>query len=273
MSIVHNIISKRPLDISRVNIFASTIDGIKYEERGEKTFYYWINGKSTRGFEITLEQEAVEVRNMVLSNRYDYELTNKIVAEIIALTDGRILNEEEQETVLPIWDNNKIAETEIHDCEITLSLSKEHKVSICGPIRNVHFGKRMYKKFKSLKGEHLKDKMFDLILYVNYQIPNFESGNIMMVGKPNSNEDPKKMKVLSCGSNYIIDKYDYILLYVSEGQNPIIITNDILNSILPHSWELVDDYTVVAPMIEQNEWDKLLVKARKHDLWKNFINN
>ena len=87
MSVIHNIISKRPLDISRLDKFVATIDGATYEDRGEGVFYFWIDGKSTRGFDITLEEGYIEVRNTVLSNRHDYELTNKIVAEIVVLTD------------------------------------------------------------------------------------------------------------------------------------------------------------------------------------------
>ena len=159
MSIVHNIISKRPLDISRLNTFASRIEGAICENRGEGTYYYWIDGKSTRGLNITLKQDLIEIRNMVLSNRYDYELTNEIVTEILSMTEGVILNEDEEvEINNPIFVNNKISENEIHDCEVIQILSKEHDVAIDGPIRKVHFGKRMFKNFKSLQGEQLKKK-------------------------------------------------------------------------------------------------------------------
>jgi hypothetical protein len=271
MCIIHSIIGKRTLDVSKLNVFVSTIDGATYQDRGEGVFYYWMDGKSTRGLNITLEKDCIEVRNMVLSNRYDYELTNKVIEEILTLTGGTILDEgEEQITDFPIWDNEKIAETEIRDSEVILTLSKEHEVSIDGPIRKVHFGKRLHKNFEPLKGEQLKNKMFDLVLYVNYQIPNFEKGNIMRVG--NSKDDQKTMKVLASDTNYIIDKYDYILLFVSEGQQPIMITNEILNTMLPSNWKLVDEYTVVAPITNEKEWDKLLTNAKKHDLFENFMN-
>jgi len=270
MSIIHNIISKKPIEISKLNTLVSDIDGAMCENRGEGTCYFWIDGKSTRGFEITLEQDSIEVRNMILSNRYDYELTNKIIAKILSLTDGIIINEDEEErTNHPVFDNDKITQTEIKDCELVCTLSKEHHVSINGPIRNVHFGKRMYKEFESLEGEQLKNKMFDLILTVNYQIPNFERGNILQVG--DSKDNQKIMKVLSNDTDYILDKYDYILLYVPD--RPIMITNDILNTMLPSNWTLMDEYTVIAPVTDQSEWEKLLANAKKHDLWESFNNN
>jgi hypothetical protein len=272
MSVIHNIINKRPLDIARLNKFVSTIDDATYEERGEGTFYYWIDGKSTRGFDITLEKGFIEVRNTILSNKQDYDLTNRIVEEILSLTDGIVLNEdEEQVTNLPIFDNDRITETEIRDCELIQILSREkEEIAIFGPIRKVYFGKRLHEQFKELKGEQLKDKMFDLILTVNYQIPNFDYGNIMQVG--NSEDDKKIMKLLTNETDCIIDKYDYILLHTADEQ-PIMITNDILNTMLPSNWKLVDEYTVVAPITDSNEWNNLLTNAKKFDLWNEFTNN
>ena len=273
MSIVHNIIGKRPIDMSRIDTFVSNIDGAICENRGEKTYHFWIDGKSTRGFEITLERDSIEVRNLVLSNRYDYELTNKIVTKILSLIDGIILNEEDEECVrYPIFDNDKITETEIQDCECVYILSKEHDVAICGPIRDVHFGKRMYKEFESLKGEQLRNKIFNLILTVNYKLPLFEPSGIMRVSSPENEE--KIMKFLSEETDYILGKYDYILLHnIENSEKPIMITNEILNKILPPNWTLIDEYTIVAPSINQNEWKKLLTNAKKYDLWESFMEN
>lgn len=269
MSVIHNIINKKPLDILILDKLVSTIEGAKFEDRGGGVFYFWIDGKSTRGLDITIEQGYIEVRNTVLSNRHDYDLSNKIVAQILTLTDGIILDEdEEQISNLPIFDNYKIAKLEINDSETIQVLSKEHEdIAIFGPIRKVHFGKRLYEQFKGLKGEQLKDKMFELILTVNYRIPNFEYGNIMQVG--NSEEDKKIMKLLTNETDCIIDKYDYILLKSSEEQ-PIIITNEILNSMLPSNWQLVDEFTIVAPITDKGQWNRLLINAKKFDLWNEF---
>jgi len=86
MSIINNIIGRQPLDITKLNSFVSSIDGVKYKNRGEGTFHYWIDGKSTRGVDITPEKKRIEVRNTILSNKHDYELTNKVVQMILSLT-------------------------------------------------------------------------------------------------------------------------------------------------------------------------------------------
>ena len=172
MSVIHNIINKRPLDISRLDKIVSTIDNARYEDRGKGVFYFWIDGKSTRGFDITLEQGYIEVRNTVLSNKHDYNLTNKIVEEVVTLTDGIIINEDEEQVYQqPIFDNARITQTEIRDCEIIQTLSREkEEITIFGPNRKVYFGKGLYEQFKNLNGVELKDKIFEIILTVNYKL-------------------------------------------------------------------------------------------------------
>lgn len=274
MSVIHNIVYKKQLDVSKLDKFVSTIDGATYENRGEDVLYFWIAGKSTRGFDITFEQGYIEVRNTILSNKHDYDLTNKIVAEILSLTDGIVIDEdEEQISNFPLFDNDRIAEMEIHDCKTIQLLSKEHEdIAIYGPIRIVHFGKRLHQQFHELNEEQLKDKMFNLILDVNYKLPNFEYGNIMQIG--DTDEDKKTLKLLTNKADYIIDKYDYILINKGEDeQPPIMITNAILNTMLPSNWTLVDEFTVVAPMTTENEWNKLLTTAEKYDLTEEFFND
>ena len=273
MSVIHNIIYERPLDVSKLDKFITTINGATCEKRGEDVLYFWVDGKSTRGFDITFEQGYIEVRNTILSNKYDYELTNKIVEEILSLTDGVIFDEdEEQVTIFPLFDRDRIAEMEIYDCKSIQLLSKEHEdIAIYGPHRIVHFGQRLHQQFIELNDEQLKDKMFDTILNVNYQLPEFEYGTIIQIG--DTHEKKKTMKLLTNLTDCIIGKYDYILLSRDGDEQPsIMITNAILNTMLPSSWKLVDEFTIVAPMLDKNGWVKLLTMAEQHDLTEEFLN-
>jgi len=269
MSEVHNIFGKRPLELANLKTFALSIEGIRCEDRGENTLYFWDDGKSTRGFDISLEEDYIEVRNTVLSNRFDYELTNKIVTEILALTDGIIFNDEDVEvTKSSIFDNNTIIKKESGDCEMVRILSKEHEISIFGPVREVYFGKRLFEALSSLDGKELKKIMFDLILTVNFRLPDYDSPNIMLVSSSENDEEHKKMIVLSNKTDYILGKYDNIFLYMDDG--PIMITNEILNNFLPLNWTLVDEYTIIAPIIDHDEWEKLLANAKEFDLWSHY---
>ncbi len=206
------------------------------------------------------------------------------------MTDGIVIDEDEEQILnFPLFDKNRITGMEINDCKTIQILSNVHEdIAIYGPVRIVHFGKRLHEQFKELKEEQLKelkeeqlkelkeeqlkDKMFDIILNVNYKLPNFEYGNVMQIGY--TDEDKKTLKLLTNKTDYIIDKYDYILIdRDGEEQPPIMITNAILNTMLPSNWTLVDEFTVVAPMTDKNEWNKLLIEAEKHDLTDEFFNN
>jgi len=267
MSVLHKILGKRPLELANLRTFALNIEGIRCVDRGEKTLYFWDDGKSVRGFDISHEENYIEVRNTVLSNRFDYELTNKIVTEILTLTDGIVFNEEDVEVKKsPLFDNDTIIEKEIRDCEMVRMLSKEYETTILGPIRKVYFGERMYKELISLNGKDLRNTMFDLVLTVNYRLPDYDSPNIMLVNNRENDEGQKKMIVLSNEVNCIFGRHDNILLYTED--NPIMITNEILNTMLPLDWTLVDEYTIIAPMIGQKEWEKFLANAKKFDLFE-----
>lgn len=271
MSIIHNIIPKMPLDISRLNKFVSTIDNAASEKRGEGTHYYWIDGRSTRGFDITIEDGSIEIRNTILSNKTDYELTNRIAAEILSLTNGIIINEEDEKVSLPIFDPDRILELEINDCKMIQMFARDQgPITIFGPVREVHLGSRLFEEFGHVQGEKLRDKIFDVILTVNYRIPNFEYGNIMEV--MNEAEEKKIMKLITNNFDTIIDKYDYILLHRGD-KKPIMITNSILNTMLPSNWYLVDEFTVVAPVANGDEWNHLLEKANKFDMWDEYNSN
>lgn len=272
MSIIHTILPKQALNISQLNQFVTTIDDAVYEDRGNGIYYYWIAGKSTRGFDITLEQDSIEVRNTVLSNHEDYELTNKIVAEILRLTDGILLDEdEEQVTSLPLFSEKAINELELSDCGTILTLAKENgDIAIYGPMRKVHFGKRLHSLLEMVNKEVIRRMMFNTILKVNYEIPNFEYGNVMRIG--NTEEDKKILKLLTNTVDCLIDKYDYILFEMPNG-NPIMITNAVLNTMLPSNWVLVDEFTIVAPITSQAEWNTLVANAKKQDCYNDFVNN
>ena len=260
MSIVHNIITKSHFNFNDLNRVLLSHSEIKFENRGENIFYYWINKKSTRGVNLSINEDSIEIKNTVLSNKHDYQLTNLLVSKILPLTNGTLINENEEQILsFPLFNDDKIAEIEIQDCKMIYYFTKDNNITIYGPIRKVHFGKRLHEQFKKLNEEQLKNKMLDLIIEVNYRIPDYDYGDIMKMKK--SKKDTMILKLLTNRVNCIIDSYDFILLNTSK-EEPIVITNDILNAILPSKWELIDEYTIVAPILEQREWAELLDNAK-----------
>lgn len=270
MSIYHYIIPRNEFSFETLNKKISQTENTVYEERGNKCYYYWIKNKSTRGVDVTIVENKIEIRNTVLSNSFDYELTNILIEKILEIADGTITNDEE-ETIktFPIFNKNRITKIEINDCKIISLLSSTNKdIAIYGPIRKVHFGIATAKQLEQFKDIALRDKMFEIIKYVNYSIPNYEYGTIMEVG---SEENKKIIKLLTNEVNCIIDKYDYILLQNDNPEvMPIFITNEILNSMLPSNWNLIDEFTIVAPIISYEEWQDLKLKAQLVDQFDKF---
>ena len=272
MSKNHYIIPEIKFNFSKLNEAIENTENIKFEQRGEKTYYYWINFKSIRGVDVSIEDNFIEIRNTILSNQTDYSLTRILVENIIELTNGKLLDEEENEIeIKSLFKNEEIKKFELEDCKHILMFSEIHEdIAIFGPIRQIHFGNRIHEKLKKLNDEDLKCEMFKIALNVQYNIPNYEFGNIMEVG--NNEDDKKKMKLLTGKYDCLIDKYDYILIN-QDDEKPIMITNAILNTILPNSWELVDEFTIIAPTLNETEWLKLVENSKKYDEFENFTNN
>ncbi|MDY6802053.1 MAG: hypothetical protein SVU94_12640 [Bacteroidota bacterium] len=266
MSLVHHIIPKQQPDMKQLNQCVLAMEGAKYEGRGEGTLYYWIDGKSTRGMDITMHDESIEIRNTVLSNHSDYQLTNNIVEELLDQTQGVLLNEDREEVEKqPLLGDQDITVKTLADCEMIQTLSQQHEdIAILGPKRKVHFGKRTHERFKSFKGETLKEKIFALMLKVNYEIPDYDYGQVVQAEDPSG--EKKILQILTNKTNCIVDKYDYILLYTGT-ENPIMITNQLLNTMLPSNWELVDEFTIIAPVTSREEWNKLLRKTEPYNLF------
>lgn len=272
MSVLHYTITKQPLNAPTLNQFiSSTIKDVVIEKRSENVYYYWIKNKSTRGFDITIENNSIEVRNTMLSNYYDYKLTNRVVSKMVEMTQAIVLDEEEEQVnASPLFSQEQIVQMQIDDCKTLQNLSAFAKdLAIYSPVRKVYFGQKTHHQFQSLNEKEVQEKIFSTILKVNYQIPNFEYGNILEMR--NEAEEQKILKLLTNKSNYIIAKYDYILLH-TENQNPIVIDNDILNSILPPQWQLVDEFNIVAPILPNKEWIKLQQRASPYDLWNELMN-
>ena len=70
MSILHYIEIETALDIDLLNEKITRLENAIFVQKSEDLFYYWIDNKSTKGIDLTIENEGlIEVRNTTLSNR------------------------------------------------------------------------------------------------------------------------------------------------------------------------------------------------------------
>lgn len=270
MSILHFVHAKKKIQtILIVHQLGIIENKLKAVDNDNDAYYLYTHGESARGIDISVENNVLEIRTTTLSNRADYNLANAVAKITLDLFGGKIYSEDD--TLLEttkLFDNETIEALQIKDAEILKIMCKNEKnITIFCPLRLVHFGKRLYKKLERLEGGYLYNEIYKIMYNVQYELPDYEGGSILRVG---DGENAKLMKVLSNKVDYIVNEYDYILLSTDDEEKPLMIDSEILCSILPASWKLVDEKTLVAPIIEEAEWLNLIEKASPLNLYDSY---
>ncbi|MCD6063038.1 MAG: hypothetical protein K0R82_949 [Flavipsychrobacter sp.] len=270
MSLVHKITVAEQISLAQLNAAIAESDNITFQYRGDATCYYWVPGKSARGMDITFNLLHIEVRNTVLSNADDYRLANRLVEKIMALTACSITDEDDEPVELPLFDERAIEGRQEADCELLAMLldASTEDIAVNGPVRNVYFGRRVHAAIRDYTPRQLKDKVFGMINKVQWELPAFGYDEVMEI--ENGDGNPLLMKVLEPGTGCLIDRYDYLLLDREPGR-PLLITNEVLNSMLPATWELVDEFTIIAPVLSSDEWAALVERAAPYDMFDSFL--
>lgn len=255
---------------------AEEIEHVEYQKRTDNLCYLWFTEASTRGVDISIEEnELIEIRNTVMSNDADYNLTNIVAEAICVVYDGTLLtidddyeytdNELDDDVLklmakeLPVYTDEQI-EKAIHDDTKTLRViitQLKDPITVFGPIRKTHFGVEFMSSFEDKSTEELTTIMHNYIQKVNYSLPNYNYGNVLATGE---GENQKTLKLITNEVDCMIDKYDYILFQIDE-ETIYAITNNDLNTILPKQWNRVDEYTIVASKLNKVEWKNLLQRV------------
>jgi hypothetical protein len=284
MSVLHYIKTKEPINFVLLQkIIERTLADVLYEQRSEKLCYFWIDGASTRGVDVSLERENwVEIRNTSFSNHADYKLTNELVSSICNLYKGEIYKENDDydededhseeyiKTQQPIFSQDKWQDNLVQDAStMRIMIGQLHQtMTLFGPVRKTHFGINFINSFQEKTDQELAEIMENYCLNVNYNLPEYDYGNVMEAGE---GDEAKIVKLITNEVNCIIDKYDYLLFSKSENQI-IAVTNDDLNNILPKSWQRVDEYTIVAPILADSDFQNLITKAEKYNKIEELVN-
>ncbi len=275
MSIVHYIETNEVLDFRLLQrIIERSLPDVAYEQRAENLCYFWIDGQSTRGVDVSLEEDRlVEIRNTGLSNTADYTLTNQIAESICNLYQGKLMVENEDydednpdnepaffSKERPIYSKEEMLQIQEDDSISiqTLVLQLQEDITVFGPIHRVNIGKNTLSKIATESDDVLTHSLIKLIKHINYDLPDYEYGNVLEITKE---DQVLTLKLITNETPCIIDKYDYILFQISE-EELIAITNDDLIKVMPKIWDLVDEYTIVAPILSDAEFDTLKNKAK-----------
>jgi hypothetical protein len=267
VSVIHNIIPKFPVKITAFHKqLKDTTENLQFRKK-ESTYYYWIDGKSTRGVDVTFEKKSIEIRNTILSNEADFELTNKIARNLLIHSDGIIINEENEICSSNIlftqekMDKNKQTTYNL----LMLLLARGEEVTIFGPNFGIVFDNSLYEHLK--KSEEPLNEVFDIILWSQYHLPDYEFATVMKAENPDNEEEFYYYQIISNEENRLIAAFDYVLLVADNSDENILITYDTLCKIHPPQWILRHDKIFVAPKLNDLDWDDLLKIAAQYNLY------
>lgn len=266
MSIEHYIKTKvttNPNDIDRFlkKLLPSyTIKMIRYSGA---EFLYYVDMLSTKGVNIEKNHKGHVIRNTVFSNKADMQLTNALSTILSNLLKLPVIDEEGNPLKgKSIYSPEDFERLMMADAQSILALSEQvEDLTLFGPLEMVHLGKNMAKKFAHLKVNTLQlaHDLEALFLRVNYSLP-YETLQASLEIKT-ANEQTFLVANYIPEKNWILKKYD--LLCFSQDEDILLITNKNLNTILPAIWELVDEYTIVAPRLAESEFNQLFLKAKE----------
>lgn len=222
--------------------------GVKFQHPNNDEWLFWVENESTRGVEVSYDEPHIEVCVFTLSNHIDYQLVNWIGQAIEEEFGGVCENEDENINLKEITDLTSTKDLFLNDYKVIRALAKQADTfTMFGPHRPVHIGKNFIDRLE-IYGEEAPEQLELWIRHIQYKLPP-SSGNFMELKHP---DGPKHIKLLHLVEFQVIQQYDYLAINTGTDET-IIITNDDLNTILPDKWDLIDEYTIVAPPLDHKE--------------------
>lgn len=235
------------------------------EMRTEDLVYFYRDKFSTRGVDISKKDYGYEIRMTILSNASDYYTAVYLMEYFKNFRrKAKIIYEDEtRKDIYNLFTDDIIAENFTRDANtVKLLVQVEgHTISFFGPKGEFYIGTNVLKSIDFDK-EGFEERLENLIKKVQYELPEDENPTVMAIVNDEDNE--KIIKMVHNSSNYILKQYDYLIFNKSdeaeEFEDIIFVTNDILNQHLPAKWQLIDEYTIVAPALEREEYLDLVQK-------------
>lgn len=219
------------------------------------TYQFYSHPYSTRGVEVTEENDGYEIRMTACCNAKDYILANTIALKIKQDTNAQFYNEDDKEIYVgSLFDDLAIAQNTYKDVEILQELLKQEKeIGLFGAVREFSMGKVFGKKVIELTGDkHAIAYKFSK-LFLNCQYPSDEFAafeNLMQVTR-NDGEVVLLQNYYNTHS-MIIEKVHTVLFTLND--RTIYLNPKHLVQFLPNSWQLLDEYTIAAKQLSNEEW-------------------
>jgi len=276
MSRNHYIIPKQQYDLNEFFELVTKIEDVRYSDRGNDSYYFWLDGKSTRGMDFSIDGDRIEIRNTNFSNEGDYFVTNILVKLFQDVYKCKIIDENGKRIKKKLLFANEEATQNIYDDYAALKAMHEIEegvITLFCPHRRVHLGRTVFKKLADLEEGDAIAELEKLIIEINYSYPEYSYGNMMSWESDDGEKIIEKIKLLTNTSHFILDQYDYLIFdHPINQERQVVITNDQLNTILPAQWKLLDDYTVLAPPLPEKDWFTFRLEAAEMDLFDAVFN-
>jgi len=274
MSVIYTIKTNKNIEFK--DIFDKLIEKYSnlsaFEEDEENVFFY-LNGMSIRGVYIKKIKTGFEIKNNVLSNKYDLIITNDILKYISEKTNGKVYGDENNLLSGDEYINkNELENSFERDLETVFKFIRDTNdtIEFPGTTRSFFIGKKLYSSYNDFSKNMKIEVLQKIILNVLYGLPEFFECSPMGA---QSKQDDKiiKLKSISSNENCIIQDYDYIMIENTKNSDDIImISKETISKILPKNWNFVDESTIIAYKLDQTEWNNFINICIKENCYNEF---
>ncbi len=221
---------------------------------------------STREIQINFEDYGYLVNLNILACKKDYELYSIVIANIMTMTDGiAVFQNEMRIKDVHLFFNNKFIEERLEkDFNKMMVIIKENElIDISGPFRKFYIGKRIYNSIIRQGPYPLKQReyLMSMIRNSQYSNPSNRDSPICEVeGKFKAENQPITSTL------YKKNFYDYItyadrFILVTDDGELIDLPYEELHRIAPVSWTRIDEYQYYAQQLDYDQWETFVLKA------------
>lgn len=250
------------------------VPNLKGVLKSEEALYFYSEGTSIRGIDFLKEENSYSITLNSLSTKDDYKIAAIILKYFYRMQKYGMFSDLSYTVEGEALDKSKVWFREIEkeydfeeDAEIIKLISEVNQsvISIVGPTREAHIGPYTLQKLGAGKQGWVK-RLHAHLLKVMYKLPENQSDNVMVFNNNDGNEII--MKLVAANVQYVLGLYDYICFSTEEEktiESLVVVTNEILNENLPDSWKRIDDYTIVAPGLNEKEYLNTVQKLKVYD--------
>lgn len=249
-------------------IFQISSGTVYTKQRGENCFMIWNPDKSTTGFDLYFHEDYMRLNIFFLSSIDDYKLVNKVIEKIKYITKCDILEDDNSPIIeYPVFNLKNLKSVEIeHALYLKSAISEGESAIIEGPIRDVHFGKKQFQLMKDFEGEELRDYIMGIIKVVQYDIP--EDWDEPKLPSSEYDENTIRTKFLKNDSNIILRDFNYYYFDSTKKlETKVAVNHEGLIKSMPDSWILFDEYQILAPQLNDSEWNAFINRASEFNVY------